>query len=136
MRAPVITIFIYACDTWTLRAELQRRIQSLQFRCFREIIGISYKDRVTKEHQRKTTIKHIGLCEGLLATVKRRKLKWNEHLTRSEGLLKVILQGTVGGKRREGRSKKCSTDNIAEWSDQSFADSQVMAHNWPEWREQ
>ena len=30
MRALVITIFSYACETWTLTAELQRRIQSLR----------------------------------------------------------------------------------------------------------
>ena len=34
MRALVMTIFLYACETWTLTAELQRRIQSLEFRCF------------------------------------------------------------------------------------------------------
>ena len=31
MRALVITIFLYACETWTLTAELHRRIQSLEF---------------------------------------------------------------------------------------------------------
>ena len=53
--AQVITIFLYACITWTLTAELQRRIQSLEFRCFRKILGISYKDRI--EQVRKTIIK-------------------------------------------------------------------------------
>ena len=32
MRALVITIFLYACETWTHTAELQRKIQSLEFR--------------------------------------------------------------------------------------------------------
>ena len=32
MRVLVITIFLYACETWTLAAELQRIIQSLEFR--------------------------------------------------------------------------------------------------------
>ena len=59
MRALFMTIFLYACETWTLTAELQRRIQSLEFRCFRKILGISYKDRVTNEHLRKTIVKHI-----------------------------------------------------------------------------
>ena len=60
MRALVITSFLYACETWTLIAELQRRIQSLELRCFRKIPGISYnKDRVTNEHVRKTIIRHI-----------------------------------------------------------------------------
>ena len=95
MRALVMTIFLYACETLTLTAELQRRIQSLEFRCFRKILGISYKDRVTDEHVRKTILKHIGPYEDLLATVKRRKLKWHGHVTRSDGLTKMILQGTV-----------------------------------------
>ena len=97
MRALVMTIFLYACETWTLTAELQRRIQALEFRCFRKILCISYKDRVTNEHVRETIVKHIGPYEDLLATVKRRKLKWYGHVTRSDGLSKVILQGTVEG---------------------------------------
>ena len=84
MRALVMTIFLYACETWTHTAELQRRIQSLEFRCFRKILGISYKDQVTNEHVRKTIVKHIGPYEDLLATVKRRKLKWYGHVTRSD----------------------------------------------------
>ena len=140
MRALVMTIFMYACETWTLTAELQRRIQALEFRCFRKILGISYKDRVTNEHVRETIVKHIGPYEDLLATVKRRKLKWYGHVTRSDGLSKVILQGTVEGSRRRGRPKKSWSDNIAEWTGKSFAErypaeTQAMAHNRQEWRE-
>ena len=135
MRALVMTIFLYACETWTLTAELQRRIQALEFRCFRKILGISYKDRVINEHVRETIVKHIGPYEDLLATVKRRKLKWYGHVTRSDGLSKVILQGTVEGSRRRGRPKKSWSDNIAEWTGKSFAETQAMAHNRQEWRE-
>ena len=129
MRALVMTIFLYACETWTLTAELQRRIQALEFRCFRKILGISYKDRVTNEHVRETIVKHIGPYEDLLATVKRRKLKWYGHVTRSDGLSKVILQGTVEGSRTRGRPKKSWSDNIAEWTGKSFAETQAMANN-------
>ena len=129
------TIFLHACETWTFTAELQRRIQSLEFRCFRKILGISYKVRITNEHVRKTITKHIGPYEDPLATVKRQKLKWYGHVTRSDGLTKVILQGTVEGKRRRGRPKKKWIDNIAEWTGKSSAETQAMAHNRQEWRE-
>ena len=76
---------------------------------------------------------HIGPYEDL-ATVKRRKLKWYGHLTRSDGITKVTLQGTVEGRRRRGRPKKSWIDNIAEWTGKSFADTQTMAHNRQEWR--
>ena len=133
--ALVMTIFLYVCETWTLTAELQRRIQSLEFRWLRKMVGISYKDRITNEHARKTITTHIGQYEDLLATVKRRKLKWYGHVTRSNGLTKVILQRTVEGKRRRGRPTEKWIDTIAEWTSKSFAETQAMAHNRQEWRE-
>ncbi len=84
---------------------------------------------------RKTIIKHIGPYEDLLATVMRQKLKWYGHVTRSDGLTKVILQGTVEGSRRRGRPKKSWIDNIVEWAGESFAETQAMAHSRQEWRE-
>ena len=35
--------------------------------------------------------------------VKKWKLRWFGHVSRSSGLAKVILQGTMQGKRRKGR---------------------------------
>ena len=130
---PGHTIFLYSCESWTLTAELQRVIQWLELRCLRKILGISYKDRITIEHMPKTITKHIGPYEDLLATVKRRKLKWYGHVTRSDGLTKVILQERVKGKRRRSRPKKRWTDNIAEWTGKSFAETQAMAHDQQEY---
>ena len=41
MRALVTSIFMYACESWTLTAELQRRIQAIEMRCYRKILHIS-----------------------------------------------------------------------------------------------
>ena len=35
MRSLVTSIFLYACESWTLTAELQRRIQAMEMRCYR-----------------------------------------------------------------------------------------------------
>ena len=43
---------LYACESWTLTAWLQRRIQAMEMRCYRNIIHISYKDHVTNEEER------------------------------------------------------------------------------------
>ena len=34
MRSLVTFIFLYACESWTLTAELQRRIQAMELRCY------------------------------------------------------------------------------------------------------
>ena len=84
---------------------------------------------------RKTIIKHIGPYEDLLATVKRRKQKWYGHVTRPDGLTKVILQGTVEGSRRRSRPRKSWIENIVEWTGKSFAKTQVIALNRQAWKE-
>ena len=62
-----------------------------------------------------------GPHEHLLTIVKRRKLQWYGHVTRSSGLAKTILQVTVKGGRRQGRQRKQWEDNIREWTGRSSA---------------
>ena len=52
MHSLVTSIFLYACESWILAAELQRRIQAMDIRCHRKMLHISYKDHVTNEKVR------------------------------------------------------------------------------------
>ena len=76
----------------------------------------------------------IGLHEDPLTIVRRCKLKRYEHVYRSSGLAKKILQGTVKWGRGQGRQKKRREDNIREWTDLGFAKSQRAAKNREERR--
>ena len=49
MRSLVTSTFLYACESWILTADLQRRIQAMETRCYRKVLRISYKDRITGE---------------------------------------------------------------------------------------
>ena len=55
MRTLFTSICLYACESWTLTAELQRRMQAMETRCYRKILCISYKDHVTNEEVRAKT---------------------------------------------------------------------------------
>ena len=37
MRSLVISIFLYACESWTLTAELEKRMQAFEMRCYRRL---------------------------------------------------------------------------------------------------
>ena len=50
-------------------------------------------------------------------------------LSRSSYMAKTILQGTVKGKRRQGRQKKKRKDNIKEWTSLEFAKYQRAVEN-------
>ena len=49
MHSLVISIVLYACESWTLTAELQTKTQAMEMRFYRKILRISYKDHVTNE---------------------------------------------------------------------------------------
>ena len=134
MRSLVTSICLYACESWTLTAELQRRIQAMEMRCYRKILRISGKDHVTNEEVRAKIQQAIGPHQDLLTIAKRRKLQWYGHVSRSSGLAKTILQGTMKGGRRQGRQRKRWEDNIREWTGLEFAKSQRAVKNREKWR--
>ena len=103
-------------------------------RCYRNILCISYKDHVTNEEVRAKIQQAIRPHEDLLTIVKRCKLHWYVHVSRSSGLDKTLLQGTVKGGRRQGRQRKRWEDNIREWSGLEFTKSQRAVENREKWR--
>ena len=125
-------------------------------RCYRRLLNISYKDHVTNEEVRnriqnaigvhdnllhvtneevRNRIQNaIGVHDNLLTMVKKRKLRWYGHISRSSGMAMTILQGTVKGARLRGRQKKRWDDNIKEWTGMGFGDSLRAAEDREGWK--
>ena len=134
MRTLILSIFLYACESWTLTAETDRRIQAPEMRCYKRLLNISYKVHVTNEEVRNRIQNATGVHDNLLTMVKKRKLRWYGHISRSSGMAKTILQGTVKGARRRGRQKKRWEDNIEEWTGMGFGDSLRAAEDREGWK--
>ena len=56
------------------------------------------------------------------------------YISRSSGMAKTILQGSVKGGRRRGRQKKRLEDNIKEWTGMGFGDSLRAAEDSEGWK--
>ena len=97
-------------------------------------MNIYYIDHITNNAIRERVTQAIGTHDDLLTVVKKRKLKWYGHTSRSSGMSKTILQGTTNGKRRRGRQRKRWEDNIREWTGLTFAESQRISQNRNEWK--
>ena len=59
------------------------------------------------------------------------KLQWYAHVSRSSGIAKTILHGTVKGGRRQRKRWK---GNIKEWTGLEFAKSQRAVENRENWK--
>ena len=109
MRLLVIYVFLYACESWTLTAELEKRTQAFEIRCYRRLLNISDKGHVTNEEVRRKIQADIGEYDKHLALVKKRKLRWFGHVSRSSGSAKTVLLklgSTVKGKRKKRQTEE------------------------------
>ena len=93
------------------------------------LLNNPYKNHVTNEDVCRKIQAVIVKYDELLPLVKKRKLRWFGHISRSSDLAKTILQGTVQEKRRTGRKKKRWKDKIQEWIGMDFASSARAAED-------
>ena len=131
-RSLAMSICSYACETWTIIADIEKK-DTLEMRCFRKLLGISHRDHITNEEV-KTRIGNATRPYEDLISVKRRKLKWYGHVTRSSGLATTVLQGTVQGGRRRCRQRKRWEDNTKEWTGLEWNILLRKAETREEWR--
>ena len=119
LRSLVISIPLYACESWALTAELEKRTQAFEMIYYRRLLNISYKDRVTNEEVCRKIQVAIGEYDGLLTLVKKRKLRWFGYVLMCSGLAKTIPQSTVKGKKEEvdrRRGRTTILKNGQEWT--------------------
>ena len=86
--------------SWTVTGELEKRTQAFEMRCYRRLLNISFKDHVTNEDVHRKI--HAATVEKgeLLTLVKKWKLRWFGHISRSSAIAKTNMQDTGKKKQR------------------------------------
>ena len=129
MHPLVTSIFLYACESWTLTAELQRRIQAMNMRCYHKILphliqrpcnqrGSPCQDPAGNpttqrppDHRKETQTAVVWSCLPFITS-------GQNHLA------KHSKKG-----RRQGRQWKRWEENIREWTGLEFGRSQRAVEN-------
>ena len=101
---------------------------------YRKILQISYKDHVSNEKVCDKIQQAIGPHEDLLTIVKRRKLQWYGHVSRSSGLGQNHLARLSERGKKTSRQRKRWEDSIREWTGLDFGKSQRAVENREKWR--
>jgi len=98
----------------------------------RKILRVSWAAKKTNEW----VLNKAGVNKELLDTVKARKLADYSHTMKIQGscLEKEIVQGTMPGVRRRGRSRTAWMDNIKTWTGLSMEESIRMTEDRDKWR--
>ena len=114
MRSLVTSIFLYACESWNLTAELQGRTQAMEMRCYRKKGSLWYREEVlicsqSPEHQ------HSCLAQNRLASF----LQWKQNFS-SVIFIRVYSTSTM--------SLLCMLDH---YSYRFLFANGYNAQNWP-----
>ena len=120
MRTLILSTFLYVYESCTLTTEIERRIQALEMKCYRRLLNISYKDHVTKVEVRNRIKNAIGVHDGLLTMVKKRKLRC---IATSQDHGEDNSARDSERRRRKGKQKKRWEDNTKDWTGMGFGDS-------------
>ena len=112
------SVLMYCCESWTITEEIKRRIEAFEMWCYRRILKISWRDRVTNIE----VLRRVGETETrIYRAICRRKLKFAGHVVRGSSgeMAKNLIEGTVEGKRSRGRQRKTWIDDIKGWTGES-----------------
>ncbi len=106
LRTLITSVFLYGCETWTVTAEMEKRISAFEMNCMRRLLQIHFSSHTANKTVRELMETYVGKQKSLLAIVKQRKLQWFGHVVRwKNSLTNTILQGGTGGSRKRGRQE-------------------------------
>ena len=117
LRTCVFSSALYACETWVVTVEIQRRILAFERTCYRKVLRIGWRQRVRNEKM----YDRIHLKETLLQKVIRRKLRLFRHICRVDKDRKIrdIMLGRVEGTNKKGRPHRECLDDVKQWGQET-----------------
>src|SRR6476661_2534079 len=101
VKALVWPVVLYGCETWTMRKEEMDRLKAFEMWAWRKMSRVIWSDRNTNEE-----------ILGLMGE----KDNWIGHKVRGGGLMQLVLEERLEGRRMRGRSRMGMIDDLFEES--------------------
>ena len=99
VKAMVFLVFMYGCESWTVKKAEHQRIDAVELWCWRRLWRIPWTAR-RSNHSILREISPVYSLEGLMLKL---KLQYFGHLMRRvDSLEKTLMLGAIGGRRRRG----------------------------------
>ena len=87
------SIALFGAETWALRAEDQKHLESFEMWCWRRMEKISWTDNVRNEE----ILLRVKEQRNILHEIRKRKANWIGHILRRNCLLHRVIEGKIKG---------------------------------------
>ena len=104
-------VVLYGCETWVMSKEVIERLEAFEMWGWRRLKKVSWEDK-----KRNKVLETVGEGRRIIETIERRKKNWICHVVGGEGLLNLVLEGRMDGRRPRGRPRIGMIDDLKEGS--------------------
>jgi len=99
VKAMVLPVVIYGCESWTIKKAERRRIDAFELWCWRRLLRVPW----TARRFNQSILMEIGPEYSLEGLMLKLKLQYFGHLMRrTDSLGKTLMLGKIEGRRRRG----------------------------------
>ena len=133
--AVVLTVLLYACESWTVYSRHARKLNHFHTKCLRIILSITWQDMVPDTE----VLTQAGI-PSIHTILQKAQVRWAGHVTRmsDDRLPKQFLYGELCYRKRSVDGQKKRFKDTLKKTLTSFnidvTNWEVCAQDWPLWR--
>ena len=131
----IVPTALYGAEAWGMRSAERRKVNILEMKCLRSLVGVSRMDRVRNEDVRRKA----GIERELASRADRRVLRWFGYVEKMDEyrMARRVLMAEVSGGRVRGRPRLGWMDGVKVAlgnREMTVEAARQCAKGWKAWR--
>ena len=111
----VLPVVMYGCESWMIKETEHQRIDAFELWCWRRLLRVQGRSS-------QSILKEISPEYSLEGLMLKQKPQYFGHLMRrTDSFKKILMLGTIEGRRRRGQQRMRWLGGITNWIDMSLS---------------